>query len=976
MGAWEKVKQGASNIVKGEDPGIFGGGGGGSGQIIPGLDNPFQSGDKTWLPGLGAANPLNSQSVVGQAVKDLGALNVANPNSVAGKVVSNVVTDIGKDPLKWAAVAVAIAAGQPQLIPSIMSVAKLTSKPSSPEEWITEGIKAAAIKYGGDWVAANVAGASGYVGSTADGQDWIAGTGVRGATDSAVAAKVAANAARGMFVAAAQKGDTNIKGEQIITSAITNEGLNQAMAEIPGWDTLSKSEQSTAVNAFKVAFNKDESAAYNLFNEGFAKVVKEAELQAKSLGYNNLKQQVYINDEVYSKGTAEDRSLLNKAEEAYKTAVEKVENAIPTYPLTKQDLLDQAQGELEGLRRGVERVADDVFFKGKGYEGYGDFSRAANSGVDDPEVWKKIKAIEAKGGDDASTVNNARAAYLTALNKARALSSDPNRDEAALAQAREDLNAAAQAVQRLPDEISAKENAVKEGWDSLDEKKAAATAGYTDPARYDDYLTDKTADESAVKAGWDSLNQKNEAAAAGYTNPEQYDTYLVDKKADENAVKEGWTSADQKYDASFFGYTSPEEYKNFLTEQANQYELALARDNEKSAVKAAPPSTVVKEKGPENYSNDFGGAVGDTDYIPPWMDSSLTEAAKDPTDVVDTLVKSGLEDGSNDVDLNKVVAGADTVGGGINQDSVQAVTGADTVSSEAGKDAVNTLVDAGLHDDFDGENVTDEDAEQARRVAEFGKDLTGGGVQDLGEVDTDTDFYDENSTGMGAYKYDPTSGTYTYTSDDGSTLTLDADGNIVGFTETTDTSWTGLTDTDTGKLKLPGLPDGKLPDVKPPVKKITTTTDTGTTTTGTGNTAITTGGNTVIVTGNNTVVANSDNSGKLLALLGLMGNGGQQQAPYTPAQIPVADIKSYYNTIRGIAGENLLPESKEEKDKSNIDNLFAGGGTVNKSYDDVIRGIAGENLLDQPKEKKEKSSVEEMFFEGGTVDDLLRILRG
>jgi hypothetical protein len=97
----------------------------GSGQIVPGLDNPFQSGDKTWLPGLGAANPLNSQSVVGQAVKDLGALNVANPNSVAGKVVSNVVTDIGKDPVKWAAVAVAIAAGQPQLIPSIMSVAKL-----------------------------------------------------------------------------------------------------------------------------------------------------------------------------------------------------------------------------------------------------------------------------------------------------------------------------------------------------------------------------------------------------------------------------------------------------------------------------------------------------------------------------------------------------------------------------------------------------------------------------------------------------------------------------------------------------------------------------------------------------------------------------------------------------------------------------------------------------------------------------------
>jgi len=115
--------------------------------------------------------------------------------------------------------------------------------------------------------------------------------------------------------------------------------------------------------------------------------------------------------------------------------------------------------------------------------------------------------------------------------------------------------------------------------------------------------------------------------------------------------------------------------------------------------------------------------------------------------------------------------------------------------------------------------------EQARRVAEFGKDLTGGGVQDLGEVDTDTDFYSEDSTGMGAYKYDPTSGTYTYTSDDGSTLTLDGEGTIVGVTESTDTPWTGITDTKTGNLKLPKLPSGKVPVIpatavkptKPPV---------------------------------------------------------------------------------------------------------------------------------------------------------------
>jgi hypothetical protein len=110
--------------------------------------------------------------------------------------------------------------------------------------------------------------------------------------------------------------------------------------------------------------------------------------------------------------------------------------------------------------------------------------------------------------------------------------------------------------------------------------------------------------------------------------------------------------------------------------------------------------------------------------------------------------------------------------------------------------------------------------EQAKRVADFGKNLTGGGGQNLGPVDTNTDFYDKDSSGMGAYKYDPTSGTYTYTSDDGSTLTLDGDGNITGVTEATDTSWAKLTDAKTGNIKLPKLPSGKTPVTpltKPPV---------------------------------------------------------------------------------------------------------------------------------------------------------------
>jgi len=174
------------------------------GSLIPGVDNPFHNSQTTWLPGLGAANPLNSDSAVGKAVKDLGALNVFNPDTPAGKVASNIVADIGKDPVKWAAYAVAIAAGQPQLIPYISGVAKVTSKNSSPEEWLTEGVKAYAIQAGGDWLASNVAGLGPQTDITTG--ETFAGTGVRGATDSAMAARVAANSARGMFVTAAQNG--------------------------------------------------------------------------------------------------------------------------------------------------------------------------------------------------------------------------------------------------------------------------------------------------------------------------------------------------------------------------------------------------------------------------------------------------------------------------------------------------------------------------------------------------------------------------------------------------------------------------------------------------------------------------------------------------------------------------------------------------------------------------------------------------
>jgi hypothetical protein len=121
----------------------------------------------------------------------------------------------------------------------------------------------------------------------------------------------------------------------------------------------------------------------------------------------------------------------------------------------------------------------------------------------------------------------------------------------------------------------------------------------------------------------------------------------------------------------------------------------------------------------------------------------------------------------------------------------------------------------------------DEQAEQARRVAEFGKDLTGGGNQNLGDVDTKTGFYDPDASGLGAYKYDAQSGTYTYTSDDGSTLTVDGEGKIVGNTPATDSKPPAVEATKPPATKTPQTtppavappkkPDTGLPSIVPAV---------------------------------------------------------------------------------------------------------------------------------------------------------------
>ena len=644
------------------------------GSLIPGVDNPFHSSQTVWLPGAGGLNPFNADSAVGQLTKDLGALNPYNPDSVAGKVVDNIGKDMAKDPAKWVAIAACIATGQVQFIPYINAIATVTSKETSPENWLKEGAKAYVISAGGEYVANNVTGVGPQTDITTG--ETFAGTGATGAMGSAKAGAVAGNISRNIFATAARKGSTDINSAQIVTGAITNEALNEAFKFMPGFDGLTKGEQSATVNAFKVAFNKDSNAAYQLFNQGFDATIKGLNDAAKAVGYKDLNQQNAVNNFVQNQGSTEDVEAFNRIE---KDAQDKYDN----------------------------------------YVAYQDKQKAFDA---------------AKTSYDAAQAEANLAATVLGGRKKVVGPSWQNRYDAAVTT----MNAATQTMadNRVQPEILQKLN---------DEYVNARTRSLDNVSTVNTY----------IEEGWDNLNQKTQAEDLGLTTPRDYNIYLLDQKIAQISKDNGFDSVEQMREAGAVGISTRAAYDAYMVEEANR----AAIDAEVAAQAKAQEDAQAQAQA-----------------------DAQAKAQADEQAAIDAEVAAQAQ------------AQADA------QAAIDAETAKATQEAQ-------------------------EAEEQARRVAEFGKDLTGGGVQDLGEVDTDTDFYSEDSTGMGAYKYDPTSGTYTYTSDDGSTLTLDGEGTIVGVTESTDTPWTGITDTKTGNLKLPKLPSGKVPVIpatavkptKPPV---------------------------------------------------------------------------------------------------------------------------------------------------------------
>lgn len=549
----------------------------------------------TFAPGAGGLNPLNPNSIVGRMTKDIGSLNPFNSDTVMAGVFNNIGKDMERDPLKWVAIAAAVATGQVQLIPYINAAATVTSKNSSPEEWLTEGVKAYAISAGGEWVANNVTGVGPQTDITT-GQTF-AGTGASGAAGSAQVGAVAGNIAKNIFATAARQGNTDINSAQIITGAITDEALKEAFKYMPGFETsLTKDQQAATVSAFKVAFNKDSNAAYQLFNQGFDATIKGLNKAAQGIGYRDLNHQNAVNNFVQDQGSAEDVEAFSKIEQDAQDKYDKytqlkekndawfVKNdaynkdkakflAIPVNYYSNKvrsdlhaslvsqwdwlqdpnnyhtpDVVTAAEGEYVNTRAKVidQNVKINTYIK-EGWDNLAQHDEAVEFGYTTPAAYRESlggystlyekTAAEDGGFTDPKTFKEAEKLGFTNIGEYQAALDGDFKD-----------------AKQYRDAKSV-------GIATLDNYQKYTKGAFTDVDMFNDALArgfTNAADYSAARiAGWESKDEMDQAARLKLNDPVSYRLY----KADESAKLEGYTSDAQRQAAQEGGFPNAATFK-------------------------------------------------------------------------------------------------------------------------------------------------------------------------------------------------------------------------------------------------------------------------------------------------------------------------------------------------------------------------------------------------------------------------------
>ena len=230
---------------------------------------------------------------------------------------------------------------------------------------------------------------------------------------------------------------------------------------------------------------------------------------------------------------------------------------------------------------------------------------------------------------------------------------------------------------------------------------------------------------------------------------------------------------------------------------AEQVLTSTIMDTLKSTVKDALKDTPAKET-----PADGAVKVAEADVTVPGADtlqnlldsSSGTQLASSDNDAALSAIEdlrkpagteedpllglSSAEVGQGEIDA---ITGADTIDGGVSTDTSGAYTGTETAPVSTGPMGPMTEATA--------KRYSDEFARYLDSLAEGDKPPPNYNVQDLGITDENWDSFNANLQRMADEKQLPTQwkpgadGTFTYTGDDGDTITINSDGSVVGYTE-------------------------------------------------------------------------------------------------------------------------------------------------------------------------------------------------
>jgi hypothetical protein len=487
MGAFDKVKRGAENLAQGKDPGIVS-----SGPVVPGVNNPFQSGSSGLNQALSDFDKTVGISAVSreatQFSKDIGLTG-------AVKEVSDVVHGIGKaaekDPLQYAAIIACIAAApytngaSLKLIPYIQATAKVTSKETSVEDMIKEGAKAYVISSAsaaaGDYVAGDP-----VTGDITGG--YVPATGVTGATGSMAVGKAAGNITTNIVANAARGGKATV-GE-IVAAGVSDAGLAYlAQTYTPNWTSLTPKQQAAAIDGVKTVLG-DKSAASKLVNDALSSSIQAASKAAMAVGYDNPWQK-----QAAEEGGFTDAKTFKAADKLGITNIGEYEEAIAG-GFTSGDELREAKGY------GIANRTDLMDLKSGGFDDFFQLKEARAGGFTEKDDFADAKYLGIASLDQYNKYKDGKW-------------TDPEEFKQGMAKGFADK--------------TTYDDATTRGFETQADYTKGTDLGFKTGQDYkvatENNIDAKTWNENNDKsktAGWDNYADQINAEKIGFTNPDEY----------------------------------------------------------------------------------------------------------------------------------------------------------------------------------------------------------------------------------------------------------------------------------------------------------------------------------------------------------------------------------------------------------------------------------------------------------------------